>query len=343
MIILFRTDGNPQLGSGHIMRCLSLADAFQEKGVCSTFILAESYMQPLVCKRGYECLVLGSAYDHIEEELPVFLPLLAEKRPVCVILDSYFATPGYMTAIKSKIPLVYIDDLNMFDYPADLVINYMLYAGQLDYPKNKYYLLGPQYAPLRKEFQGSPRRTEFGPVRNVLVSAGGADPEHIVLECVRYLRGHKAAEGITYHVVLGAMNQDVAAIESLADGQGQIVLHRQVTNMRSLMLSCDAAISAGGTTLFELCACGLPTVTYALADNQLMNVDSFENAGLMLNAGDIRAHKDFPTQIFRKLQVLMEKPTLRQRMVERMQTHVDGWGTTRLARAVMKFAGGKSH
>lgn len=336
-MILFRADGNPQLGSGHIMRCLSLADAFREKGVRSTFVIAEPYMRALVQERGYECLVLDSAYDHLEEELSVFLPLLEKKRPAFVILDSYFVTPDYMAAIKSKVLLAYIDDLNMFDYPADLVVNYMLYADRFVYPKSKHYLLGPQYAPLRKEFQGIPRRTEFGPVRNVLVSAGGADPEHVALECVRYLREHKAADGITYHLVVGAMNRDAAAIKSLADDQEQIVLHRQMTDMRSLMLSCDAAISAGGTTLFEICACGLPAVTYVLADNQIMNAASFEDTGLMLCAGDIRRNKLFTEQLFERLDMLIVNSALRRKMSEQMQGIIDGHGAERLVSAVDKY------
>lgn len=337
MKILFRTDGNPQIGTGHIMRCLSLADALQEKGVCSTFIIAGPYMQPLIQKRCYECLVLDSAYDRLEEELPTLLPLLEEKQPACVILDSYFVTTEYMTAIRSKVPLVYIDDLKMFDYPADLVINYMLYANRLDYPKNKHYLLGPQYAPLRKQFQEIPKRAEFGPARNVLVSAGGADPEHVTLECVRYLRKHK--DGITYHVVLGAMNKDVFAIEGLAERQEQIILHRQIKDMRSLMLSCDAAISAGGTTLFELCACGLPTVTYVLADNQIMNAASFEDEGLMLCVGDIRGDDNFTERLFTHMDTLVADSALRRNMSERMQSVVDGYGSRRLAAEIRKMCG----
>lgn len=333
-MILFRADGNHIIGTGHIMRCLSLADAFQEKEINSTFIIAEPYMQSLLHRRGYECLVLDSSYDCMEEELPVFLSLLEEKRPACVILDSYCVTPKYMTAIRSEVPLVYIDDLNLFDYPADLIVNYTLYAGQLDYPKNKHYLLGPQYVPLRKEFQGIPRRTEFGPVRNVLVSAGGADPEHVALGCVQYLREHKEADGITYHVVLGAMNQDIAAIESLAEGLGQIVLHKQITDMRFLMLSCDVAISAGGTTLFELCACGLPTVTYVLADNQIMNAASFEDGGLMLCAGDVRGDVNFTERLFAQLDTLIVDSKLRWEMSERMQTMIDGYGAARLVNAI---------
>jgi len=331
-MLLIRADGNHRIGTGHIMRCLSLADAFRDIGQDVVFVAADSCTEDIIKRQGYECEVLLTEYDHLEDELPILLPKLQKYRPYCVMLDSYFVTVNYMTAIRREAPLVYIDDQNTFDYPADVVINYMLYADQLTYPQNKRYLLGPQYALLRKEFQGIPPRTELGPVRDVLISAGGADPEHVTLECVKYLLEHKS--DVTYHVILGAMNRDAATIERLAEGQEQIVLHKQVSDMRFLMLRCDAAISAAGTTLFELCACGLPTVSYVLADNQIRNAASFAEAGLMLFAGDIRGDAHFTERLFQKLSRLSEDFALRQDISNRMQAMIDGNGAGRLAKEI---------
>jgi len=274
----------------------------------------------------------------MEEELPVLLLLLQKFRLRCVILDSYFVTPDYMAEIRKDVPLVYIDDQNAFDYPADLVINYTLYADKLPYPQNKHYLLGPEYALLRREFQNIPRQQASERVKNVLLSTGGSDTEHVALKCVQYLREQHGV-AFTYHVVLGAMNSDVKNIERLAAGQENIVLHRQVSDMCALMLECDAAVSAGGTTLFELCSCGVPTVTYVLADNQIMNAVSFANAGLMLNAGDIRKDSQFAAHIFEQLKELAQNQALRQHMAERMQALVDGHGAARLAEAIRRESG----
>lgn len=337
--ILFRADGNPQVGSGHIMRCLSLADGFREIGQNAVFITADDHLEDAIKGRGYECITLHTKYDCMEDELAVLLPFLQVLRPGCILLDSYFATASYMKALREEAPLVYIDDQNSFDYPADLIVNYTLYGDRLAYPQNKRYLMGLQYALLRKEFQNVPKRQAAEQVKHVLLSTGGSDPEHVALECVQYLR-ERSIDGVTHHVVLGAMNQDTDTIEKTAAGQSHIVLHRQVSDMRSLMLQCDAAISAGGTTLFELCACGLPTVTYILADNQIQNATSFEEAGLMLCAGDVRKDSRFAESIFEKLGVLMRDRLLRQRMTERMQELVDGCGAMRLAEAILKSVGG---
>ena len=335
-MILIRTDGNMQIGTGHIMRCLSLSDAFRERGGEVVFVTAESYFQKLIQSQGYSCTVLGTAYDNMEEELPTFLPPLERERPELVILDSYFVTPGYMKAIKSISKLLYIDDLNAFDYPADAVVNYAVYGPEMPYPQNKEYFLGPQYALLRKQFQGLGRRIVRERVENVLVSTGGTDQYHVALRCAEYLREHPPRENMVFHMVLGTMNQDVAELERIARELPFIKLHCQVADMCSLMLQCDMAVSAAGTTLYELCACGVPTVTYVLADNQIRNAASFEEAELMLNAGDIRGDQQFAGQLFERLDMLIKDSALRQSMSERMQAMVDGCGAERLAAEICK-------
>lgn len=338
-MVLIRVDGNHQIGTGHIMRCLSLADALQEQGGEITFITAESYFQRLIQTRGYPCTVLGTAYDRMEEELSIFLPIIERERPELVILDSYFVTPQYMEAVKRTVPLLYTDDLNLFDYPVDIVVNYNIYGPDVPYPQNKMYLLGPQYAPLRKEFQGVSQRNTKDRVENVLVSTGGTDPYHVALHCAEYLREHLPRENMIFHLVLGAMNQDAAELERIAEELPFIRLHRQITNMCSLMLQCDAAISAAGTTLYELCACGLPTVTYILADNQIQGAQMFQKAGLMPCAGDIREDACFLERLFELLNSLADDFAQRQRIAEQMQGAVDGRGAARLAEAVLKQSG----
>lgn len=333
-MILFRADGNSQIGTGHIMRCLSLADAFLERGVRSEFVLAEPDMRPLIQQRGFACRVLGTAYDRMKEELPLFLALLEKVRPACVVLDSYFVTPEYMS--KVRVPLVYIDDLNAFDYPADAVINYNLYGDKTTYPPGKTYFLGPRYAPLRKQFQGVALRDEKKTVEQILISTGGTDPYHVTLRCAEYLRKHPPAPGVVFRLVLGAMNQDAWQIRELAREAPYIVLHQQVMDMCALMLQCDAAVSAAGTTLYELCACGLPTVTYVLADNQVDGAAAFEAAGLMPCAGDVRNTPRFAEHIFAKLAELSDWEQ-RRKTARQMRALVDGNGAKRLADELLNW------
>lgn len=333
-MVCFRADGNAQVGSGHVMRCLSLADAVREGGREPVFLCADSCVQPVIRRRGYRCFVLNSPYDRMEEELPALLPLLEELNPEYVVLDSYFVTAQYMRRLREAARLVYIDDLCAFDYPADIVVNYNLYAGSLAYPEGKRYLLGPGYAPLRQEFQGHGGRRIEDRVEHILISTGGADPRHTAAALLAHLRGHPPEDRITYHVLVGEMNPDGEKIARLAAGLRCVALHRQVADMPGLMLRCDAAVSAAGSTLYELCACGLPAVTYILADNQIQGAQAFEAAGLMLCAGDIRTDAQFAEAVFAKLECLRGDWEARRRMAERMQALVDGNGAARTVRAI---------
>lgn len=329
-MLFIRADGNLLIGTGHIMRCLSLADALRESNKDIVFVMAEPYFQQFIQSRGYICTVLGTAYDHMEEELSVFLPLLERARPELVILDSYFVAPEYMKEIKSITKLLYIDDLNAFDYPADAVVNYNIYGSDLSYLQNKKYFLGPQYAPLRKEFQGLERRIVRERVENVLISTGGTDQYHVALRCARYLQEHPPDKNVTFHLVLGAMNQDVEELNQIAVEIPFIKLHRQMKNMCSLMMQCDVAVSAAGTTLYELCACGLPTVTYILADNQIQGAQAFQRTGLMPYVCDVREESRFSERIFIRLKEL-DSVKIRRETARRMQALVDGEGARRLA------------
>lgn len=328
-MIVFRADGNSEIGSGHIMRCLSLADAFREEGVRSIFIIAGNQLQSLIQERGFNCVVLNSTHDKLEDELYVLIPLIKKIAPQMIILDSYFVTPKYMTEIKKEALLVYIDDLNMFDYPADILVNYNIYTDKMQYQQNKLYLLGTQYAPLRKEFYNT-KKQHASTVKNVLFSTGGADQEHVALRCISYLKKHPELQMLTYHFVIGVVNQDVTEIEKETYNLPYIRLHQQVKDMKSLMMLCDIAVSAGGTTLYELCACGVPTVTYILADNQIMAAKEFEEKGIMFCAGDVRKNLKCEREIFKGIKKLYINKEIYIMRSQKMRGIVDGLGSERI-------------
>lgn len=334
-MLLIRADGNPEIGTGHIMRCLSLADAFREKGREIIFVTAEPHFRPVIQRRGYPCLVLGTSYDQMEREVPLVRSILAERQPELVILDSYFATASYMKAIKDVAPLLYIDDRNAYDYPVNAVVNYNIYGPEMPYPQDKACFLGPRYALLRKEFQGLGEHVIKEQMANILISTGGTDPYHVALRCAEYLQGRPIDGNSTFHIVVGAMNRDAMELERISGECSCIKLHKQVTDMCSLMLQCDAAVSAAGTTLYELCACGLPTVTYILADNQLQGARAFQEENLMPCVGDVRKDARFARRILDGLREL-NSVKLRQETARRMQALVDGAGARRLVEAVSR-------
>ena len=341
-MILFRVDGNSRIGSGHVMRCLSLADAAGERGIPCCFVTAGAEFQSMIQDRGYQCAVLGTDYADMESELPALTKLLSEGKPDAVIIDSYFVTESYLNALRPFGKLIYIDDLAASAYPVDALVNYNIYAPDMGYEKlygqkeKPVLLLGPKYAPLRREFQNMAFRRPAENVRNILVSTGGADSEHIGLRFIRYLKtGH--GEQYTFHFLMGAMNRDREEIERLAQGMENIVLHKNVKDVRELMTSCNVAISAAGSTMYELCACSLPIITYILADNQIAGAKKFAALGLALSAGDARTDEDFCGVLLDRLEKLAMDYDLRAAMAERAHGVVDGRGAERVIDAIINL------
>ena len=299
MKLLFRADGNPYIGAGHVMRCLSIADAAMDKGVESIFVTAGDEFVNIVRNRGFRHIVLGSDYRNMDDELPKVVQIIDDEQPVALMVDSYYVTKSYLGRLKQAVNavggrLVYIDDILSFPYPCDTLINYNIYSDEKAYKElfSGYslpeMLLGTDYAPLRSEFRSAVDKNYVRADRGsqILISTGGADFEHLMIELVREVK--KVKKHHTFHFLIGAANEDRNLIVSEAAGESNLILHENVTNMSELMLSCDAAISAAGSTLYELCACRVPTVTYILADNQIPGARGFEQRGIMKCAGDIR-------------------------------------------------------
>lgn len=339
-MILFRVDGNSQIGLGHVMRCRSIADAFVEIGEDCAFILADDSVEAIVKSRGFRSFVMNTRFNCMEVELTEVQWLIGRLRPRYIVVDSYFVTGKYLRFLGALGKVAYLDDLAAFAYPVDVLINYNVYAMDVDYAKIyreggvklPRCILGTEYVPLRKEFRDilvpAPRKN----VRDILVSTGGADTVHLAVRLVRFLaRRPEYVKRLKFHIVLGAMNGDKNEIVTLASGMENIVPHLMVQDMKSLMRLCGLAVSAAGSTLYELCACGVPTVTYVMADNQMLGAKAFEKRGAMVSFGDIRGRANVECEIIQTVLKVAKDLEKRQCISKMMQDMVDGYGAKCLA------------
>lgn len=337
-MICFRADGDARIGSGHIMRCLSLAGALRDRGERCVFFLADGTMADTVRGRGFEARILGTDRRDMDAELPALLPMLAGAR--LAVADSYALTPAWLAAVRRRCPVAQFDDEDAFLSTADFLINYNL--SGLDRGYDRRYagrpvrlLVGPAYAPLRPEFRGLPARPVRDTVRDVLVSTGGADPENVAGQLLAALARTPGWRDVTFHLVAGALNPRLPALRQAAAALPNVQIHCNVARMDALMCRCDAAVAAAGSTLYELCACGTPTVTYVLADNQTAGADAFARRGLMENAGDCRGDPDFYPRLLGLLGALCADAPRRAAMADAMRRTVDGLGAQRLAAALL--------
>ena len=342
-MIYIRADANPSIGMGHIMRCLSIADAFHDLGHAVTFILADDGAEKLVINRGYNAIVLHSDYQVMEKELTLWdsQGVLSSEGEDIIIVDSYFVSPFYLSSLGRRVgngKLVYIDDLAAFPYPIDVLVNYNVYGPGLDYhglysnfdAKEPKIILGCFYTPLRKMFRGIERRMQERKVREVLISTGGADPEHIALSIVK-----SEPKNYKYHILIGAMSPDKDEIERLAGENGHIVLHENVADMRRVISHCDIAVSAAGSTLYEICACGVPLITYILADNQIRGAEAFQKLGVAVNLGDMRKENSPAEKVFTAIEELSYDYERRCIVGNKMQNMIDGFGADRMVKEIL--------
>lgn len=353
-IIYIRTDGNHKIASGHLMRCLSIASACKSLGMEVCFLVCEKESYSLLKELSssddcFQIIPLKTAvYDQPERELSEISTLLLShhEKPI-YLLDSYYVTSFYLSELKPLAKLAYLDDLQLFDYPVELLINYDVITEETmptykaAYQSSHRLLLGTAYAPLRRQFQNNPIsvRKQVG---NLLITTGGSDPCHFCLHFLYSLKENPSAwpfgpDGLKIHMVIGKLNTDRDAIYKLAETLPFLKPHENVSDMAFLMQVCDLAISAAGTTLYELCALGIPTMSFAIADNQLTAAKSFDTAGAIPCAGDIR--KD-PKGVMHSLTTFVTSMLSQESYPARKSAHtamrklVDGNGALRIAKAL---------
>lgn len=329
--IIFRVDGNQVIGTGHIMRCLSIAEQLKNRANI-IFVTADTSVNDFILSRGFENICLNSVWDDMEGELENFKKVIEDTRAEVVLVDSYYVSENYLRSIKQWTKIYYIDDVNAFKYPVDGLINYNIYGENLGYSKDDYkeLYLGTKYAPLRDEFGGISGR-EFHELRNILITSGGTDKYNVIGNVLDMMSKRADFAAYEYYCILGKFNVNVESLNVKYGLLENVHLLSNVNNMSYYMNLCDVAITAGGSTCYEMCACGIPSVVYTLADNQLDGAKTFSDKGIIPWVGDVREKiDDSMGNIEREIDELKSKDTWEARS-KLMQQVVDGKGAERLA------------
>ena len=327
--IYIRADMNEVIATGHIMRCLSIADAAREQGVETVFIIADEKPIEMLDKRGYEAMVLHTHWNHMEEELEILLPLIRENKISKMLVDSYQVTEKYLKSLEEVTEVFYLDDLDAFEYPVSNVICYANYYSKLSYKNcknNTSFYLGTEYMPLRKVYQNCKPKDIKEKIENILILSGGSDNYHMIENIADLFKDNREMQ---LDIICGAFYPDFQGLKDKFVGYDNLHFYQNVSNLDEFMEKADLAISAGGTTLYELCAKGTPTISYSFADNQMRNVQQFEEDNLIAYAGDVRFDRVYDN-IYRLYEKYQEKVLRKERSV-RMQQVVDGQGATRIA------------
>jgi UDP-2,4-diacetamido-2,4,6-trideoxy-beta-L-altropyranose hydrolase len=335
-VLLIRADADPRMGTGHVMRCLALAQAWQDAGgraACLTANRIEGLNARLTAE-GLTLVPLSATpgSDADADQTRETATLLGAR---WVVLDGYHFSGEFQSRVRQDgIRVLAVDDYgHAGSYAADLVLNQNLHGSEELYRNRAEHtelLLGTKFAMLRREFRAFRgwKREVPETARKVLVTLGGSDPDNVTLKVIEALHGVEVP-GLEALVAIGGANPRFKELEKAArDGQGSIRLVANVTNMTELMAWADVAIAAGGTTTWERACMGLPSLVMSVADNQTELAATVQIAGIGWNLG---RHGDFRvTCLADGLARLATDAVARAEMARRGPELVDSMGAVRV-------------
>jgi UDP-2,4-diacetamido-2,4,6-trideoxy-beta-L-altropyranose hydrolase len=336
MDLIIRADASPEIGTGHVMRCLALAQAWRPHGGKVTFV-GESGGEALrqrIAAEGFAHTGVDRPHPH-PSDLAKTLALLNDADHPWLVLDGYrFDSRFHGSIRKAGHRLVVIDDMNHLPaYHADVLVNQNLHAPSLSYryDADTVKLLGTRFALLRREFlrYRVPEIAAPEKAAKILVTMGGADPENVTGKVVAALSGVPDPE-LKVKVVVGPANRHRRELEEgLSALPFSLDLLTGTFRMPELMHWAHMAVSAAGSTCWELAHAGVPALFISLADNQRPLAEALQDAGA---AVDLGWHSTLGTGELRaRFTDLMGNPQTRRAMAQTARSLVDGNGAARVA------------
>lgn len=335
-----RVDANEIIAMGHLVRCMSIAVQLKRMGQKVIFIISESYSEDYIVKNGFDCICLDNRYNEKEKEIEGLLYIIGKENIDRLLIDSYEVTAGYMAELRKRACVIYIDDLNLFRYPADIIINYVDSADIMWYSGKGYdkeiFLLGSRYAPLRPEFADK-RIPVKQTADSIFMTTGGTDSYNMLIGILDKMKENGLA-GMKKYIVAGKFYDRLDDLRAMAEEDNAIEVYHDISDISVIMRKCDMAVSAGGTTMIELSACGIPSVCFSVADNQMPAINAFSEKGIVKYAGDVRENREkVIDNIIGNIQLMKDSYELREELSKKAKCVVDGRGAERIAEAVMQM------
>ena len=346
-VLLIRADANAEIGTGHVMRCVALAQAWRDGGGEVIFALASggAGIHGRLLSEGFEVREISTATGGAEDAEQT-CDLCAKNAAQWLVLDGYHFSREYRDRIRSAAPhQLQVDDHGEFaPYHCDIVLNASVYASEVLYPdrQSQTRLLGPKYALLRREFLSFKKERANIPEQatRLLVTMGGADPHNVTQRVVEALR-ELSDLAFELTVVLGASNRHRASVErALNQSSRPHRLLLNITNMPELMASSDLAISAGGGTCEELAFMRVPMFLITIAKNQEQAVEAYRLKTAAVVAGWFTGLDK--ASLAQSLRKVISDRNLRKDIVENAGALIDGRGAQRVVQSMDLASAGAS-
>ncbi len=337
--LVIRADGGTRQGTGHLMRCLALAQEWQARGGQVHFVSAceSEGLRQRIAQGGFGLIPVHHPFPH-PADWEVLAAVLGDHDGAWVVLDGYHFDSTYQLRIKEAgCRLLVIDDMAPLPhYYTDVLLNQNIHAPDLPYrcEPSTQLLLGNRYALLRSDFLTwrDWQREIPAVAHKVLVTLGGSDPQNQTIKVIGALK-HMAMKGLEALVIVGPANDQVDSLQSVVRASGVSArLICNPTSMAELMAWADVALSAAGSTCWELAFMGVPSLMLVLADNQQPIAEKSSEAEAGVNLGWY--HEVTERQIAQSLSTLIHDRSRRELMSRKGRDLIDGLGSQRVISAL---------
>ncbi len=363
MLVVFRADASVQIGTGHVMRCLTLADELTRQGHECRFVCREheGHLGDLIASKGYGLTLLPSRSDNDlhttdsgsdnyalwlggpwQEDARQTLDALTPWQPDWLVVDHYALDADWERALANAVgSIMVIDDLANRPHECLLLLDQNVLDSRIAKryerltSENCTLLLGPKYALLRPEYaelaKSLPKRD--GVISRVMIFVGGSDPYHLT---ERYLRALTAPEfkHLFVDVVIGKNHPAPANVESLVEARARTRLYSGLPSLAALMVRADLMLGAGGATNWERMCLGLYSVVTSVASNQNEINRTLADKGLIEFLGTENKLTDMA--VAHAIESVLQNPDVNARRSALMKNIMDGRGTEYVVRKLLE-------
>lgn len=334
-MIGIRVDVNQIIATGHIKRDIEVAVCLRQMGEECLFLSADETCLPYLAPYGFKSVILNSRWDDMESELERIQEVIKTYKIESLLVDSYMVTENYMKKLSQMTCVTYFDEMGKFGYGCQQLINGVLVPPDYSKAAGKAFL-GPEYVSLRGEFSGLPPKTIRPSIYTLFLTSGGTDNYHFCVNFLESFLENPEWKDVKVVVAVGEFSVDKEKLKALYDNHDRVQVMINATNMAQLMQEADYAVTAGGTSLYEVCAAGVAASCFAIGDNQIEIAKSFDERDLVSYAGDFRENPKRTIENIFCHMIKAKDAEVRQKKAVRLQKLVDGKGAWRIAEALSK-------
>lgn len=341
-MIAFRVDINKDIASGHIMRCMTIAEKVRKAGEEVLFISGDEYCSSFLAPRNFNHVITRTPADNWDEEIPLMINIIKQYNITCLFVDSYVVSKTYLEELNKYCKVAFIDDF----LKEKLNISMLLAPTQsrnLDFVNEMYagtdtvLLLGKDYLIIRDEFLKKSSKNSDEQEKGILITTGGSDKYHFTLNTIKEIINRPKLLENRYFIIIGSLNEDEKEIRDLTKGYESFVLLKNISNMGTYMHKSKYAISAGGNTVYELLCCKVPLSCIALSDDQVALGKRLAEQNILTFEGDCREDVNMVIENCINTLTDISNNGIQSKMQQAIAQYTDGLGAVRIAEELIKL------